>query len=228
MSCASRRGYEQVKNPGYYPNDRKEYRIVHIPKKGVPIERREYLSFEIVLSFFSIKPLDRISKHGSWHFCAIGIEKFTELFFIHSFSDFSEHPATGFMDEIMGVCEESGYNIESEFFISLLDLIKARKDNDTIRPEMFARNTRFDKGNSLCMGEAGFDIRPNDMFRRSIDEIPVIDVFTVIHIKISKSRNGLYVSFCPLDEYQDSSEAFFVIFASEKYFDGFESRLRNI
>ena len=179
---------------------------------------------EIVSFFRWIESFDRVSEHGSWHRFAIDIQKFTEPFFAHSLSDFSKHPATGFMDQVMRMCEKSWHHIERQLLISVLDLIETREDNDTIRPEVMARNTGFDEGYSFFVREMVLDIGADNMLSRRIDEIPVIDMFTMLHIEGRNFRNGNLLFLCPLDEYEDSGESFFMIGASEEDFHGLKTR----
>lgn len=74
-------------------------------------------------------------------------------------------------------------DVECKFFISLLNLIKTCYDNNSIYPEIITGNTFLYKINTLFMSESFFDIWSYDMFRRGINQIPIIDSMMVFHIE---------------------------------------------
>lgn len=77
-------------------------------------------------------------------------------------------------------------NGEYEFFVALFDLIKRSQNNDTIHPEIVARDAAIDKILSFCVGEAFLEIGTNNIFARGIYEIPIIDTQSMSHIEFSQ------------------------------------------
>ena len=155
--------------------------------------------------------LDRIPEHRAWHAGCICIQKLTEFCLTHALADFSEHPSTRLVHEIVWVIQEVRNQEKCERFISFFDLIKTRDHDDAIGPEMRTLDTIRDKARSLLVCEVFFQIGPDDVLRRDVHEIPTIDTIHMFHVKIRNRIDRKYLVFRPLGQGHHSCKPFFVV-----------------
>lgn len=139
---------------------------------------------EILFPLFFAHLFDGITEHGPGHFRSILIQESTEFVHAAAFSDFTEHPANRFMDEIVLMREHPLCDIDRQFSISLLYLMKGSEDDDTIDPDIGAGNTLRDEIHALFVREVMLDIGSDNVLARDIDQVPIIDSIHVLHIKL--------------------------------------------
>lgn len=109
-----------------------------------------------------------------------------------------------------GKCEDHGS-------ISAFYRVKARKYDNTIHPERWIRDTGIYVFFSLFRGECR-EVWSDDEPRGCIDEIPVIDIFRVIHVELCDF--GERVSLFLGEKYKrnDPRKTLFMVWTFQQYF----------
>lgn len=150
------------------------------------------------------------------------IEEVAEELFAYALSGFAEHPAGGFVDEVMLVREESRRDGEYHARVSLHDKVEACQDDYTVGPEVFACDAPFDEIRPFRFRETEGEIWSDNVSGGCIHQIPVIDLSDMLHVKVRKlfDREGFLLG--EFYEQEHAGETFLVILALKQCLDRFQ------
>ena len=118
---------------------------------------------EVLFPLFFLHFFYGIAEHRPRHLRSILIQEATEFIHTAAFSYLTEHPTRSFMNEIMLMREHPLRDIDRQFSISLLYLMKRSEDDDAVYPEIGACDRLRDEIHPLFMREVMLDIGAYDM-----------------------------------------------------------------
>lgn len=125
-----------------------------------------------------------------------------------AFPEFTEHPASCFLDEIFFVGEEDLGDGKGIVEVVKADEVEGGDDGESAFPEVGRDGPVVEEG-AVFVFEEGTD----DFFDGKVDEVPVVDGFTVFDVEVEDflSFRGGFGGFIELgDEDEEGEEAFFV------------------
>ena len=120
------------------------------------------------------------------------------------FPDFTQHPANGLVNEVVGIVEQQSSDPQSLVVLARLDVMERCEDRDASIPD--------GSGCSQTPQERSvgvLEVCADDMLGRAVDEIPVVDPASVTNVAAVDGRALPRVATLILvDQYQERHEAF--------------------
>ena len=134
------------------------------------------LALQITLSFLLRKFFDGVSQHGAGHFLVMGLQK--GFFGLQmAFADFAQHPACGFMDQVLLVEKQDFGNLQCHSKLMPFDKVKGRHDRNSSFPQIFG----FSQAVEHRLASV-HQVGPDDVLRRRIHQVPIVNVSGIAKI----------------------------------------------
>lgn len=162
--------------------------------------------------------LDCVAEHSTRHLAVMRVE---ERFFnsLIPFADFAEHPADRFVDQVFPVVQQDAGDVKRSGEVALLDIVESSEDGNAALPEEGRVGERAER-----LAVTVLQVRTNDVFRRRVYQVPVVDESGVGEVEVvDLMPGGCIGSAIEFDEDQKGEQAFLVERGVEE-FDGVRKR----
>lgn len=173
------------------------------------------LTGHVAFAVFFVEVFEGVAEGGAGHGFVMLVEEGLEVGAAGTLADFAEHPADGFVNEVVFVIEQDLGDGEGVEGFGLLDVVEGGDHGDAAFPE---------DGGAGEFGEEGFvaagEVVADEMLGTDVDQVPVVDAMGVFQIKVVEFfLVGLIGGVIAGDEDEEGGEAEFVFGAVEEVFD---------